>query len=165
MRGSDSRPRSARFSGSHRGKCRRKAWHGGARKIVRPEHWIWARDKSSNGAAGGLRRPPCLPAFETVGTMLRFSAMGSIGRAATILSRAKLDIAGQVAKVDPEGCVACASCVKVCPYGTPMINDLKKAHLPLPSSPAPSSAGMLLEEIANFNLQGLSQFHQRPHSR
>jgi heterodisulfide reductase subunit A-like polyferredoxin len=30
------------------------------------------------------------------------------GRAATILSRAKLDIAGQVANVDPEGCVACA---------------------------------------------------------
>ncbi|HJX65438.1 MAG TPA: 4Fe-4S binding protein [Polyangia bacterium] len=87
------------------------------------------------------------------------------GRAATILSRAKLDIAGQVAKVDPEGCVACATCVKVCPYGTPMINDLKKAHLPLPSSPAPSSAGMLLEEIANFNLQGLSQFYQCPHSR
>ena len=51
------------------------------------------------------------------------------GRAATILSRAKLDIAGQVAKVDPEGCVACATCVKVCPYGAPMINDLKKAEI------------------------------------
>ncbi|MGB8293786.1 MAG: 4Fe-4S binding protein [Polyangia bacterium] len=50
------------------------------------------------------------------------------GRAATILSRAKLDIAGQVAKVDPEGCVACATCVKVCPYGAPMINDMKKAE-------------------------------------
>jgi heterodisulfide reductase subunit A-like polyferredoxin len=37
------------------------------------------------------------------------------GRAATILSRAKLDIAGQVAKVDPEGCVACATCVKGVP--------------------------------------------------
>ena len=51
------------------------------------------------------------------------------GRAATVLSRAKLDIAGQVAKVDPEGCVACATCVKVCPYGAPMINDLKKAEI------------------------------------
>jgi len=51
------------------------------------------------------------------------------GRAATILSRAKLDIAGQVAKVDPEGCVACATCVKLCPYGAPMINDLKKAEI------------------------------------
>jgi heterodisulfide reductase subunit A len=51
------------------------------------------------------------------------------GRAATVLSRAKLDIAGQVAKVDPEGCVACATCVKVCPYGAPMINDMKKAEI------------------------------------
>lgn len=51
------------------------------------------------------------------------------GRAATVLSRAHLDIAGQVAKVDPSHCVACATCVKVCPYGAPMINDLKKAEI------------------------------------
>jgi heterodisulfide reductase subunit A len=51
------------------------------------------------------------------------------GRAATVLSRAYLDIAGQVAKVDPTNCVACATCVKVCPYGAPMINDLKKAEI------------------------------------
>ncbi len=51
------------------------------------------------------------------------------GRAATVLSRAYLDIAGQIAKVDPTDCVACATCVKVCPYGAPMINDLKKAEI------------------------------------
>jgi heterodisulfide reductase subunit A-like polyferredoxin len=51
------------------------------------------------------------------------------GRAATVLSRAHLDIAGQIAKVDPTDCVACATCVKVCPYGAPMINDLKKAEI------------------------------------
>jgi Fe-S-cluster-containing dehydrogenase component len=34
-----------------------------------------------------------------------------------------------VAKVDPEGCVACATCVKVRPYGAPMINDMKKAEI------------------------------------
>jgi heterodisulfide reductase subunit A-like polyferredoxin len=51
------------------------------------------------------------------------------GRAATVLSRAFLDIAGQVAKVDPTDCVACATCVKVCPYGAPMINDLHKAEI------------------------------------
>ncbi len=51
------------------------------------------------------------------------------GRAATVLSRAFLDIAGQVAKVDPIDCVACATCVKVCPYGAPMINDLHKAEI------------------------------------
>lgn len=51
------------------------------------------------------------------------------GRAATVLSRSFLEIAGQVAKVDPEACVACATCVKVCPYGAPKINDLKKAEI------------------------------------
>jgi heterodisulfide reductase subunit A-like polyferredoxin len=51
------------------------------------------------------------------------------GRAATVLSRAYLDIAGQIAKVDPTNCVACATCVKVCPYGAPMINELKKAEI------------------------------------
>lgn len=51
------------------------------------------------------------------------------GRAATVLSRAHLDIAGQIAKVDPTACVACATCVKACPYGAPMINDLKKAEI------------------------------------
>jgi heterodisulfide reductase subunit A-like polyferredoxin len=56
-------------------------------------------------------------------------AMAAAGRAATILSRQHLDIAGQIAKVDPTHCVACATCVKVCPYGAPMINDLKKAQI------------------------------------
>jgi heterodisulfide reductase subunit A2 len=56
-------------------------------------------------------------------------AMAAAGRAATILSRQYLDIAGQIAKVDPTHCVACATCVKVCPYGAPMINDLKKAQI------------------------------------
>jgi heterodisulfide reductase subunit A2 len=51
------------------------------------------------------------------------------GRAATVLAHAFRDIAGQVAKVDPTDCVACATCVKVCPYGAPMINDLKKAEI------------------------------------
>jgi heterodisulfide reductase subunit A2 len=51
------------------------------------------------------------------------------GRAATVLSRSYLEIAGQVAKVDPTMCVACATCVKVCPYGAPKINELKKAEI------------------------------------
>jgi heterodisulfide reductase subunit A-like polyferredoxin len=51
------------------------------------------------------------------------------GRAATVLSKAFLNIAGQVAKVDPTACVACATCVNLCPYGAPMINDLKKAEI------------------------------------
>ena len=51
------------------------------------------------------------------------------GRAATVLSRSFLEIAGQVAKVNPSACVACATCVKVCPYGAPMINELNKAEI------------------------------------
>jgi heterodisulfide reductase subunit A-like polyferredoxin len=56
-------------------------------------------------------------------------AQAAAGRATTILSKAFLEIPGQVAFVDPENCVACATCVKVCPYGAPMINDLKKAEI------------------------------------
>ena len=56
-------------------------------------------------------------------------ARAAAGRAATVLSRTHLEIPGQVASVDPSGCVACATCVRVCPYGAPMINDLNKAEI------------------------------------
>jgi heterodisulfide reductase subunit A len=56
-------------------------------------------------------------------------AQAAAGRAATILSKAYLEIPGQIAFVNPDDCVACATCVKVCPYGAPMINDLKKAEI------------------------------------
>jgi heterodisulfide reductase subunit A-like polyferredoxin len=56
-------------------------------------------------------------------------AQATVGRATTVLSKTYLEIPGQVAKVNPENCVACATCVKVCPYGAPMINDLKKAEI------------------------------------
>ncbi len=56
-------------------------------------------------------------------------ALATAGRATTVLSKTHLEIAGQVAKVDPEFCVACATCVKVCPYGAPMINELGKAEI------------------------------------
>jgi heterodisulfide reductase subunit A len=56
-------------------------------------------------------------------------AQATVGRATTVLAKTHLEIPGQVAKVDPENCVACATCVKVCPYGAPTINDLKKAEI------------------------------------
>jgi heterodisulfide reductase subunit A len=56
-------------------------------------------------------------------------AQAAAGRAGTILSKAFLEIPGQVARVNPEDCVACATCVKVCPYGAPMINSLNKAEI------------------------------------
>ena len=36
---------------------------------------------------------------------------------------------GQTARINPEHCVACATCVKVCPYGAPLINSLNKAEI------------------------------------
>ena len=56
-------------------------------------------------------------------------AQAAAGRAATILSKSHLEVPGQVARVNPENCVACANCVKICPYGAPAINDLKKAEI------------------------------------
>ncbi|MGA2499264.1 MAG: FAD-dependent oxidoreductase [Tepidisphaeraceae bacterium] len=56
-------------------------------------------------------------------------AKAAAGRAATVLSKTALAIAGQIARVNPDNCVACATCVKVCPYGGPEINDLHKAQI------------------------------------
>jgi heterodisulfide reductase subunit A len=56
-------------------------------------------------------------------------AQAAAGRAATILSKTHLEVPGQVARVNPENCVACATCVKLCPYGAPAINDLNKAEI------------------------------------
>ncbi len=56
-------------------------------------------------------------------------AQAVAGRAATVLSKTHREIPGQVASVDPTACVACATCVKVCPYGAPMINELHKAEI------------------------------------
>jgi heterodisulfide reductase subunit A-like polyferredoxin len=56
-------------------------------------------------------------------------AQAAVGRAATVLSKTHLEIPGQVAKVAPETCVACATCVRTCPYGAPAINSLNKAEI------------------------------------
>lgn len=56
-------------------------------------------------------------------------AQATAGRAGRILSKAQIEIAGQVAFVDPARCTACANCVKICPYGAPMINKLGKSEI------------------------------------
>jgi heterodisulfide reductase subunit A-like polyferredoxin len=56
-------------------------------------------------------------------------AQATAARASTVLSKTKLEILGQVACVNPAECVACATCVKICPYGAPMINELRKAEI------------------------------------
>jgi len=77
-----------------------------SKRIPSCARWIWPNE--GEYLAGLAHSPRFID--ETIA-----HAKAVAGRAATILSRAKLDIAGQVAKVDPEGCVACATCVKVCP--------------------------------------------------
>jgi heterodisulfide reductase subunit A-like polyferredoxin len=50
-------------------------------------------------------------------------AQAAAARAASVLSRQHLEIPGQISRVDPFKCVACMTCVKVCPYGAPALNE------------------------------------------
>jgi heterodisulfide reductase subunit A-like polyferredoxin len=56
-------------------------------------------------------------------------AHAAAARASAILSKAQLEIVGHMACVNPAECVACATCVRLCPYGAPVINDLRKAEV------------------------------------
>jgi len=55
-----------------------------------------------------------------------FQAMAAAGRAATILSKDTLVIAGEIARVDVRKCVCCMTCMRVCPYGAPGISLLNE---------------------------------------
>jgi len=48
-------------------------------------------------------------------------AQAAASRAATILSRETLSAGGVVAHVDPQACVGCLTCVRICPFGVPLI--------------------------------------------
>ncbi len=52
-----------------------------------------------------------------------YQAQGAVARACTILSKENLMVGGVVAKVDQDKCAACLTCVRVCPYNVPKIND------------------------------------------
>jgi heterodisulfide reductase subunit A-like polyferredoxin len=49
-------------------------------------------------------------------------AKAAAARAARVLSRETLTAGGIVAHVDPEMCVGCLTCVRVCPFDVPRIN-------------------------------------------
>jgi heterodisulfide reductase subunit A len=51
------------------------------------------------------------------------------GRAAAILGRKKMAVGGQIAWVDPDKCISCMTCVHVCPYMAPRINEQNKAEV------------------------------------
>jgi len=50
-------------------------------------------------------------------------------RAASILARKKMPVSGQTAWVDPDKCISCMTCVHVCPYMAPQINEFNKAEV------------------------------------
>jgi heterodisulfide reductase subunit A len=49
-------------------------------------------------------------------------AGAAAARAASILSKDKLEVGGVVAVVDPAKCTACLTCVRICPFGAAQIN-------------------------------------------
>ncbi|MFA6240644.1 MAG: NAD(P)-binding protein [Candidatus Hydrogenedentales bacterium] len=51
------------------------------------------------------------------------------GRAASILSRKAMPVSGQVAWVDPDKCISCMTCVRVCPYHAPEVGQSNKAEI------------------------------------
>jgi heterodisulfide reductase subunit A-like polyferredoxin len=51
------------------------------------------------------------------------------GRAATILSKKEMPVSAETAWVDPNKCIACMTCVHVCPYGAPHIGKDNKAEI------------------------------------
>jgi len=50
-------------------------------------------------------------------------------RAATILSHKVMPVSGQISYVDPDKCVACMTCVHLCPYMAPRIGTDNKAEV------------------------------------
>jgi heterodisulfide reductase subunit A len=54
-------------------------------------------------------------------------ARGTASRAADLLSKESLTIGGIISVVDPDECVACLNCVRVCPYGAPRFDPETQA--------------------------------------
>lgn len=56
-------------------------------------------------------------------------AKAAAGRATSILSHESLESKGVVAVVDPDKCAACLTCVRLCPFKAPRINDKHVAEI------------------------------------
>ena len=50
-------------------------------------------------------------------------AKGAAARAATVICNPHLDRSGIVSQVDQDSCAGCLTCVRLCPYEVPVIND------------------------------------------
>jgi len=56
-------------------------------------------------------------------------AEGAVARALTLLCKDSIAVGGVVAHVEADKCAACLTCVKVCPYGVPRINEKGEAEI------------------------------------
>lgn len=56
-------------------------------------------------------------------------ATAAAQRASILLSKEELTFPGVVSKVDPNKCAVCLTCVRLCPYGAPRINEDHKAEI------------------------------------
>jgi len=63
---------------------------------------------------------------KTLGESLA-QALAASARAAAVLSKERLPLAGYVAVVDADRCAACMTCARVCPYGVPRLDEEKRA--------------------------------------
>jgi len=50
-------------------------------------------------------------------------------RAASILSRKRMPVSGQIAYVDADKCISCMTCVHICPYMAPRVGENNKAEV------------------------------------
>ena len=50
-------------------------------------------------------------------------------RAASVLSRDRMPVSGQIAWIDQDKCISCATCVHLCAYMAPQINVMNKAEV------------------------------------
>ena len=83
-------------------------------------------DFASDGLylAGGAHGPKLITEAIT-------QASAAAARACTILSKEKMMVGGVVAVVEGERCAACLTCVRVCPYDVPVINEQGEAEIDL----------------------------------
>ncbi|MFA5073616.1 MAG: FAD-dependent oxidoreductase [Nitrospirota bacterium] len=55
-------------------------------------------------------------------------ALAAAGRAGTLLSHDQLTISGLIAKQNDKQCMSCLSCFRICPFGSPYMNDEGKVR-------------------------------------
>ena len=65
----------------------------------------------------GLAHSP-KPIDETIS-----QAAGAAARAITILSKQQMAISGVVAVIEEDKCAGCLTCVRICPYEVPVVNE------------------------------------------